>query len=485
VTWKLRWRENGGGHELLRIALPLILSNSFWTVQITIDRVLLSRFSSDAVAAATPAVVLFWTPFILFQNIANYVSTFVAQYSGAQRPVRIGPVVWQGLYFSFAAGLAFLGLIPLARPVIALGGHSSIIQELEFAYFRTLSFSALPALIVATASSFFAGRGSSWTVLFINAIGLAINAPLAYAWIYGHWGFPQLGIIGAGWATVVGSAISAVASLLLLFRPRFQMQFRTLSGWRFERDLFGRLMRFGVPNGLQWMLDTLAFSVFVFLVGRFGDVELAATNIAFNINLVAVLPMLGMGQAVEVLVGQRQGQERPDIGARTTWNGFGLAWLYMGAIALLYAFAPQFFLHRFASDDERWPAVAQLVPILLRFVAVYSLFDSMNLVFSFALRGAGDTRFVTVVTLVLAWPILVLPTWAAWHYHWGLYWAWTFASAYVITLGLVFLLRFKAGKWRTMRVIEQGPMLDFPSKTPSPNSSPSGFDVDSKEALRV
>ena len=88
MTWKLRWREQGGGHELLRIALPLILSNSFWTIQITIDRVLLSRSSSDAVAAAMPAVVLFWTPFILLQNIANYVTTFVAHYSGAQRPAR-------------------------------------------------------------------------------------------------------------------------------------------------------------------------------------------------------------------------------------------------------------------------------------------------------------------------------------------------------------------------------------------------------------
>ena len=100
-----------------------------------------------------------------------------------------------------------------------------------------------------------------------------------------------------------------------------------------------------------------------------------------------------------------------------------------------------------------------LVPVLLRFVAVYSLFDSMNLVFSFALRGAGDTRFVTVLSLALAWPLMVVPTWAAWHYGWGLYWAWTFASAYVIALGFTFLLRFRVGKWKSMRVIESAPVV--------------------------
>jgi len=78
----------------------------------------------------------------------------------------------------------------------------------------------------------------------------------------------------------------------------------------------------------------------------------------------------------------------------------------------------------------------------------------LNLIFSFALRGAGDTRFVTVVTLGLAWPIMVFPTWAAWTFRWGLYWAWTFASLYIIAIGITFLCRFCSGVWKSMRVIE-------------------------------
>src|SRR5262249_25023060 len=105
--------------------------------------------------------------------------------------------------------------------------------------------------------------------------------------------------------------------------------------------------------------------------------------------------------------------------------------------------------------DADGPRVAALVPVLLRFAAVYSLCDSMNIVFSFALRGAGDTRFVSFMVVALAWPLMVLPTWAAWYFDWGLYWAWAFASTYIMALGVTFLWRFRIGKWKTMRVIEQ------------------------------
>jgi MATE family multidrug resistance protein len=455
LTWRQRWRQEGGGGELLHLAFPLILSNSFLTLQITIDRALLSQSSSDAVAAAMPAALLYWTPFTLLQNIANYATTFVAQYTGAKRLDRVGPAVWQALYFSVVAGIAFLGLPPLAGALVGLGGHSAELQELERIYFRCLCFAALPALIVAAANSFFAGRGDSWTVLLVDGVGLTVNSFLAYAWIFGHWGFPEMGIAGAGWATVAGSTTSAVVALALLFRPRFQPAYRTWTGWRLDADLFRRLLRFGVPNGMQWMLDGVAFTVFLFLIGRLGKSQLAATNITFAINMVALLPMLGVGQAVAVLVGQRLGQDRPDLAERSTWTGLRLAALYIGTVCVFYVLTPDAFLYFFRNDrDLNGPQVAELVPVLLYFVSLYSLCDCMNIVFSFALRGAGDTRFVTIIALALAWPLMVLPTWGAWYFDWGLYWAWSFASGYIMAMGFIFLFRFRAGKWRSMRVIE-------------------------------
>jgi MATE family multidrug resistance protein len=449
----------GGAAEVLRLAWPLVLSNGLWTLQITLDRILLSRTGSAAVGAAMAAAMLFWTPLTLLQNVAGYSSTFVAQYTGAGQPRRVGPAVWQALHFSFVAGVAFLGLVPLAGPLVALGGHAPELQRLEADYFRCLCFSALPFLVTAAAGGFFAGRGDSRTVLLVNAVGLAVNAGLGYAWVFGHAGFPAWGIVGAGWATVIGTSTSAVLAVGLMLRRTYRKAFATGSGWPPDHDLFVRLLRYGLPNGLFVGLDTLAFTVFLFLVGRLGEAQLSATGIAFTLNMIAVLPALGLGQAVGILVGQRLGEDRPAVAARTTWTGLGITLLYMAAVSLLFAVEPRPLVWLFRSDEDptRWAEVAALVPVLLRFVALYTLFDSMNLVFSFALRGAGDTVFVTAAAVALAWPVMVLPTLAAQRLGWGLYWAWAFASLYVVLLALTLLVRFRQGKWRAMRVIETVP----------------------------
>jgi multidrug resistance protein, MATE family len=468
--WPWAWDEQGGERELLKLALPLVLSNGFLTLQLTLDRIMLSRLDSDAVGAVMPAVMVFWTCFALVQNTANYATTFVSQYVGAGRPQRVGPAVWQGMYVGVLGGLAFLGLVPLAETFMSWGEHSPHVQALEVGYFQCLCFAALPMAITAAAGSFFAGRGDTWTVLVINAAGMVVNGLLAYAWIYGHWGMPAWGIVGAGWATVAGSAAAAALACALVFQARFRQTYATLSGWRLEPQLFMRLLRFGLPSGFQWFLDGVAFTAFTMLIGRLGDAELAATSIAATLNLLAFLPPMGIAQAVAVLVGQRLGQDRPDLAERSAWAGLRLAWICMVCVAALYVLAPHMLLALFQSSDEpaKWAPVAALVPQLLRFIAVYCLFDSMGLVFSFALRGAGDTRFVTLAMLALSWSLMVLPVWIIAQMQGSLNWAWAFLMVYVIAFAFVLLVRFRQGKWKTMRVIE--PAAEEPrSETAAPS----------------
>src|SRR4029453_15181904 len=155
MTQRLRgwWRRPGGGAEVMRIAWPLIVSNSFWTIQILIDRILLSQQSSEAGAAAMAAAMLFWTPLTLFQFTVNYATTFVAQYTGAGRPERTGPAVWQAYRFALLAGVGCVGLVPLVDPLVAAVGHTARLQELEATYLRCLCFAALPILLTAAACS--------------------------------------------------------------------------------------------------------------------------------------------------------------------------------------------------------------------------------------------------------------------------------------------------------------------------------------------
>jgi multidrug resistance protein, MATE family len=446
----------GGSRELLVLALPLIVSQSFMTVQVFVDTVLLARHDMKEMSASFPAVMWFWLAFGLLQVTAGYTSAFVAQYTGAGRPHRVGPAVWQGIHFAVVAGLLLLLLIPAAPSLIALGGHSADLQPLEVVYLRCLALAGLPMLVMAAINGFFSGRGQTWTVLGIEAFGTAVNVGLALLLIFGWGGFPELGIAGAGWATVLGSLASALLALALLVQRRYRKEFATASGWWPERDLFLRLMKFGGPAGMQVFLDVLVFNFFVQLVGRLGPAAIGATTLTVRLNMISFLPMMGLAQAISILVGQRLGGNRPDLAERSTYTG--LKWLfgYVCVVAFVYLTMPEVLLWAFKgeSNQQDFDAVAAIVPGLLVCVAAFSVVESVNFAFAFALRGAGDTRFVTLITFCLAWPIMVVPTFLVVRSGGSVYAAWWFATAHIFAIGLCFTLRFRSGKWKSMRVIE-------------------------------
>lgn len=451
-----RWREEGGYRDVLRLAAPLILSTGSWSLQIFVDRVFLSWYDRDVLAASLPAGMLHFTFSSLFIGTVAYVNTFVAQYWGADRPERVGPAVWQGIYVGLASGLVILCLMPFSGTFFEWAGHEPRIRALEAEYFRILCFMG-PGITGVAVSSFFSGRGDTRTVMWVNFLATGLNIVLDYAWIFGHWGFPEWGIRGAAWATVVSHLLIPVVFFFLMTRPGYRETLRTLSGWRPDAALLRRLVRFGLPNGVQFMLEILGFSMFILLVGKLGTTALAATSVTFNLNTLAFLPMMGLGIAVSTLVGQYLGKNRQDLAERSTWSAVHLSLAYMLVMAAGYVFVPGLFLKPYiaGADPEAFEEIWDMSVVLLRFVAVYCVFDAFYIVFSAAVKGAGDTRFVMLASIALGWFVMVLPTYlSVVTYGMGLYVAWIFVSLYLVLGGLIFMLRFRGGRWKSMRVIE-------------------------------
>lgn len=450
------WHGDGGYKELMRVAGPLILSTASNTVQNFVDRMFVSWHSSEAIAAAMPAGILNWTIMSLFVGIAGYVTTFVAQYHGARQPERIGPVVWQGLYVALLGGLANLALIPAARPLFVLFGHEPLVRELEITYFRILCFGAVFGVGSSALSGFFAGRGKVWPVMWVNIAVTALHCVLNYVLVFGMLGLPELGLAGAGYASVASQGFGFLLFLVMFLRMSNERAYGARSGYRLDAGLLKRLLKFGVPSGVHFFVDVAAFTAFIVFVGRIGTAELAATNIAFNINSLAFMPVLGVGTSVAVLVGQHLGENRPAVAQVTAWNGLRLGVLYMFAISVVYVTLPGVFADLFAPRDDpaSFASIRAATIVLLRFVAIYSVFDALNLVFGSALKGAGDTRFVMSYLGVMASVGLVLPcVILIGLMHMGLMTAWIVVTIYISALGLGFLLRFLGGKWRGMRVI--------------------------------
>jgi MATE family, multidrug efflux pump len=460
------WEGQGGGREVLLMAYPLILANMSFTVQTFVDRLFLMWYSPEAVAGAVTGLFTVWAVIALFTGTGEYLTAFVAQYVGAGRPERIGAVMWQGVYFSLAAGLLVAALAPLAGPVFALAGHDPAVRGYEVEFAQVLMAGAFPVVLMATLSSFFAGRGNTVAVLRVNVLSTVVNVVLDYLWIFGRGGFPRWGVKGAAWATVVAQVVGAAVYAYLILRPHFRKAYGTLSGWRLDRPLLGRLLRFGVPTGLQYSLEVGAFALFMMIVGRIGTVELAATGIAFNLNMIVFMPMVGLAIGVSSLVGRYVGAERPEFAERTVYSAFGMSFLYMSGCGALYVFGAGLLLAPYAAgaDPATWAGVADVSTVLLRFVAVYSIFDMMNLVFAAGLRGAGDTVYPLWLTVALSWGAMLVPGYVACVVlGGGVYLAWCAASAYVVLLGLLMVRRFRGGRWKTLRIIEErAPGLDEP-----------------------
>jgi MATE family multidrug resistance protein len=455
-----RWRRENGYRQVLAVAIPLVLSTGSLSIQHFVDRVFLTWYSPETIAAAMPAGMLNFTIMTLFMGTASYANTFVAQYHGAGRYERVGPAVWQGLYVALIGGAVHLALIPLAAPFFGFVGHEPAVRQHETTYFQVLCLGATPSIAAAAMEGFFSGRGRTWPIMWANVVATFVNVVFNYALIFGNLGFPELGIRGAAIATVLSACTRFLIYTALFSRRAYNQRYRTLAGWRFERPLFARLMRFGFPNGVQFFLDMAGFSAFILLMGRLGTIPLAATNIAFNISSLAFMPMIGIGIAVSVLVGQSLGKGRPDLAERSAYSGFHIAFLYMATVSALYLLVPDIFLKPFAAqaDPESFASMRPIATVALRFVAVYSLFDALNIVFASAIKGAGDTRFVMFVIVTLALLVLVIPSYIALVVlHADVFVGWGIASAYVIILGLTFLSRFLGGKWRSMRVIERDP----------------------------
>ena len=338
------WRGEGGGREVALVAYPLILGHLSFTIQTFVDRLLLTWYSPAAMAGAVTGLFAVWAIIALFTGTGEYLTTFVAQYLGAGRPERIGPALWQGIYFSLGAGVLVAALSPLVTHAFDLAGHPASLRAYEVEYARALLLGAFPVILMATLSTFFAGRGQTQAVLRVNVFATLVNAVFDYLLIFGHGGFPELGVTGAALATILSQVAGAAVYLAVILKPEFRTAYRTLAGWRPEPGLVLRLVRYGMPTGLQYSLEVGAFAVFLVIVGKIGTLELAASGIAFNLNMIVFMPTVGLAIAVSSLVGRYLGADRPAVAERAVGSALAMSFAYMAACGLLYVLGAKLLL---------------------------------------------------------------------------------------------------------------------------------------------
>ncbi|MCK4343151.1 MAG: MATE family efflux transporter [Phycisphaerae bacterium] len=451
-------RTRGPTLELLILALPIIAMMVSRMLMGFIDFVMVSRLGTEAQAAISPASLFVFVLACLGLGIANAVQTFVSQADGRGEPKKGGAFAWQSFYIA-----AFFGLltIPFAATteiwygwIATLGGHSETVTRMEIGYVRIALWSVAPSIVCIGLNGFFNGIQKPWVAFIAVAVSLVTNLAGNWLLIFGNLGFPQLGIIGAAYATVAAWCARALVLAGAMLLPRYDRKYNTRHSTAFDWKKMAGLIRVGGPTSLGWLVDIGSWTIFLVLImPTFGTAAMAASNVGLQLMHLSFMPAIGIGIALCSQVGFAVGEKKPDLAVLRARVAFRVTVVYMGLIGVLFLLARAPLIRLFNYD----PAVVEVGSLVLIWAAVFQVFDAMAITHINALRGAGDTRWPAIMMGVLCWTIFICGGYLlAWKVPaWGINGPWSMCTLYIVLFGSVSMWRWFGGRWRSIRLFDE------------------------------
>ena len=439
-------------HEVLSMALPPLVGMMSVSVMQFADFWMVARIGKEETAAVSPAGILVFVFISFFGGALSCTNTFVSQDFARRKFADCARYTWQGIYIALVAGLASLLLWPLAPAIFAGMGHEAALQPLEVSYFRWRLLSIGSMAVMMTLSGFFQGVSRPRITMVTSVAANGLNIFLNWVLIHGHLGLPRLEITGAAIATSIAAGLQAAALVTIFLTGRFARTFETRRQWRWDLRRARKLLHIGWPAGLQWMLDVLSWGVFTgWLVGRLGADPLAASNIAAQIMHLSFFPTVGLGVATTALVGQYIGRGDPETAHARAMTTLKLGMAYMGLMGVLFFVFRRELIALFTAEND--PTIIAIGANTLILAAFFQAFDAMCIIYSSALKGAGDTRFPAVVSIAYNW-LIFLPSslLMGWVLGWGAVGAWGGATLFICALGLTLRWRWNRGTWKKIDI---------------------------------
>jgi len=483
------------GEELrgvIAMAGPMVITTSTRMVMDVTDYLMISRLPEGiAQAALLPAQLFLWTYIVIGMGIVSIVATFVSQALGRKRYADCSAYAWQGLYLAMVFGLLGFGFRPLLPWLVSAVGHEPAVQALELRYCNVAIWSIGPTIAAAALSAFFNGVHHPRVTMWSAIEGIVVNFAVSFCLIFGKLGLPAMGIAGAAAGTVAATCYRCLRLTVTMCWPSFHQRFRARHTWRIDRPKMLSVLRFGAPQGGQWFSDVVVWMLFVnVLVGRmFGTEHLIATNVAWQYLRVSFLPAIGVGMALTALVGKSIGQGDPQRAIRQTRITLLIVGGYMGALALAFLVWRRGLIG-FFNDN---PAIIAVGAGVMVCAAAFQVFDGMGIIYTNALRGAGDTLWPSVMFVVSHWVILIGGGYLAAVFLPGLgsLGPWIAATTLLIVSGLLLWWRWQGRAWMKIDIFQHDRPDDSPPGSTKadgldgPIAECSGSEQARREALRV
>ena len=362
------------------------------------DTVMAGWYSVEALAAVTLASTYFFVLLIFGSGFAWGVMPLVAAFDAEGDEVGLRRATRMGMWLSMGFAVLALPLMIWSRPIMALMGQDQALADMVDGYLFIAAWGIFPALMVMVLKSYLAALERTQVVLWITLLAGVANVLANYAFIFGNWGAPELGVRGAAIASVTSHSVSLVAVVIYVLwkMPQHQMFVRL---WRPDWEMLARVFRLGLPIGFTGLSEVGLFAASAVMMGWLGTVALAAHGIALQLASITFMVHLGISNVATIRAGNAYGRRDPAHLARGAITATVMSALVAVLTIFVFVMWPEPLINLFMQRDE--PARDQILVIgvgLLAMASLFQLVDGAQAVALGILRGVQDTT----VPMILA-----------------------------------------------------------------------------------
>ena len=384
--------------------MPVLLSSLFQRLVSIVDIFMVGGLGAAAIAATGLGQLLIFVVMTVFWGLSTGATVVIAQLWGAGRRLEARKAAFASLLLGalLAVAATLLGLY-FGHDVAVFMGASDDVLNFSSEYIRLvfLFFACTAGLNIL--SAIMHGIGNTRTPMEAIILVNILHVVIAYPLIYGHFGFPSLGVVGAAYAI----NFSELVGFLYLLVQAFRMGYLKIG--RPDLVLLRKVWNIGYPVALERIAQQSGQLFYSKIIMGYGTAAYAAHQIGLSIESLSFMPGAGMGIAASTLMGQALGARKLKRAHMSHTEALRLAVIVMSGMALLFFFLPHQLIALFTGD----PAVIEQGSVFLRLVAFAQVPLAISFVYAGSLRGTGDTHYVFLVTLFAMWGIRVLLSYVA------------------------------------------------------------------------
>lgn len=434
-------------YPLLMLAIPLIMTGLLQSGVYFFETVFLAKLGTEVMAAGSLVSWLVGTIAVILFGTLSSINILVAYKHGAKDTEGISEIVRDGLKLALLLALPVSVLYWNISPLLLLFGQSPTVVLLAKSYLHAIAFGVLPNMITIALLEFIIGLGHARTVLITSLFSVALTIFFSFAFIFGKFAMPALGIAGAGWGLTVSNWITAIFLFLHVLTNHHYKRFFQQLFLSNKVSHVMELLRVGLPIGIMYSVEVGFFFAITLIIGTFGSQLMAANQIALQYLGTLMSIIFSVAQAITVRMGHLLGANNTGAAKYAGIAGIWISVFLMLITALFYWFFPGPLI---AIDfDIHAPENAVLIQQATQFLAVAALFqivESVRISLFGALRGLRETRFPLFVSIISFWAIAlpigyILAT--RWHLGGpGLWWGMVIGASFSVLL-LWYRFKFK------------------------------------------